>query len=163
MPQLILRFEGPTPEPPPAPTPATDETAVECGDVITESIKLANSLFDCPFDGLVIGAPNIDVDLNGHVIDGLNYLLLGEEEGLPASIRNVGHANVRIHNGTVQESGQGVQLMAGAIHNVVEDLVIRAHAVAGIELIDADNGRVGNTIRGNTLLGNGETGIWLLY
>ena len=39
----------------------------------------------------IIGAPNIVVDLNGHVIDGLNYLLLGQEEGLPVGIRNIGN------------------------------------------------------------------------
>jgi CSLREA domain-containing protein len=162
MPQLILRFDGPSVPTPPAPTPASGTTAVTCGQVITESIVVGNDLFDCPLDGLVIGAPNIDVDLGGHTIDGLNYLLTGEEDGLPAGIRNVSHANVRIHNGTVQEFGQGVQLMAGATFNVVENLTIRANAVAGVELLDADNGNVGNTIRDNLFLGNGESGIWLL-
>ncbi len=161
MPQLVLRFDGPEiplPEAPDAPEPAE----VTCGQEITESTKVMNDLFDCPRDGLVIAAPDVELDLNGHTIDGLNYLLIGQEEGLPVGIRNVGHENVIIRNGTVQEFGQGVSLMAGARFNVVRDLVVRTNAVAGIELWDADDGRNGNTIRNNRILGNGEAGIWLL-
>ena len=161
VPQLVLRFDGPTEPPPDAaddPTPAF----VTCGTVLTESTLVMNDLVDCPFDGLVVGAPDIIVDLGGHTIDGLNYLLSGEETGLPAGIRNIGHRNVHIRNGTVQEFGQGVQIMAGATYNVVEELVIASNAVAGVELWDADDGRAGNTIRNNAFVGNGEAGVLLL-
>jgi hypothetical protein len=47
-----------------------EQTQVHCGQVITTSVKLANDLVDCATDGLVIGAPGITVDLNGHRIDG---------------------------------------------------------------------------------------------
>jgi CSLREA domain-containing protein len=161
MPQLVLRFDGPETPVPPAP-PAAEPRTVACGEVITESTMVLNDLFECPFDGLVIGAPNIELDLNGHTIDGLNYLLTGQEEGLAVGIRNVANKNVHIHNGTVQEFGSGVQLMAGATFNTVEDLVLRTNAIAGVELWDADDGRNGNVVRSNTLIGNGEAGIWLL-
>ena len=85
MPQLVLRFDGPA-TPPPRRPPRRQPAAVTCGQVITESTLVTNDLFDCPFDGLVIGAPNIDVDLNGHTIDGLNYLLTGRRRASrPAS------------------------------------------------------------------------------
>jgi len=45
-------------------------TTVTCGQVITQSIKVANDLTDCPGDGLVIGANNVKIDLHGHTIDG---------------------------------------------------------------------------------------------
>jgi hypothetical protein len=47
---------------------------VNCGDTITTDVKLDRDLVDCPGNGLVIGADNIDLDLNGHTIDGDNVL-----------------------------------------------------------------------------------------
>ena len=43
---------------------------VQCGDVITQGTTLDSDLIDCPGDGLVIGADNITLDLNGHTVDG---------------------------------------------------------------------------------------------
>jgi hypothetical protein len=43
---------------------------VQCGDVITQDTTLDSDLIDCPGDGLVIGADNVTLDLNGHTIDG---------------------------------------------------------------------------------------------
>ena len=45
-------------------------TTVHCGQTLTQSVKLANDLTDCPAPGLAIGADAITVDLNGHTIDG---------------------------------------------------------------------------------------------
>jgi parallel beta-helix repeat protein len=46
--------------------------AVACGETITASVKLDQDLLDCPGTGLVIGADNVTVDLNGHTLDGDN-------------------------------------------------------------------------------------------
>ena len=43
---------------------------VSCGQTIVTSTKLANDLIDCPSNGIVIGANNVTLDLNGHVVDG---------------------------------------------------------------------------------------------
>ncbi|TDD29679.1 DNRLRE domain-containing protein [Kribbella turkmenica] len=165
-PQLVLRFGGPgTPPPPPPadPVPAT----VSCGQVLTQSTKLLNDLTDCPLDGLVIGAPNIAVDLNGHTVDGPGYFpdqpgspIELPEDGLPAGVRNVGYAGVVVRNGTITEFGYGVHLMAGSRFGTVQGLTLRGNATAGIELSDADDGRNGNKVIGNTLTGN-EVGIAL--
>jgi hypothetical protein len=56
---------------------------------------------------LIIAASNIKVDLNGHRIVSGTPIELGEEEGLLAGIRNAGHANVVIKNGTVKNFGYG--------------------------------------------------------
>src|SRR5690242_13975220 len=45
-------------------------SALHCGDVITVNTRLSSDLVNCPDNGLVIGADNITLDLNGHVIDG---------------------------------------------------------------------------------------------
>lgn len=163
LPILVLRYAADAAPPPPPPTPATTTTTVYCGQVLTQSTRVGNDLINCPGEGLVIAAPSIVLDLNGHIIDGPDYLAtnLGSEEGFPAGIRNSGHTNVVIRNGTVQQFGWGVHLTPGTTRNVIENLTISRNAVAGIELFDADDGRNGNTIRNNYLFDN-ELGVSLL-
>ena len=148
---------------------------------ITEDTILGDDIGpDCLGEGLVIGAPNIVLDLNGHWIDGPDYLInniSGQEEGFPAGIRNAGHSNVLITNskggdcinalgekpgcqGGVKEFGYGV-LLAGTTFNVVENLHITINAMAGVELQDADDGANGNTVRKNYIHDN-ELGVTLL-
>jgi hypothetical protein len=43
---------------------------ISCGDTITTDTTLEADLIDCPSNGVVIGADDITLDLNGHVIDG---------------------------------------------------------------------------------------------
>ncbi len=124
--------------------------------MITESIVVANDLLGCMGEGLVIGAPNIVVDLNGHTITSGLRIEPGEEDGLLAGIRNGGYDNVVIRNGTVRNYGFGVRLMAGATYNVVENMTLIGNVNAGVELFDADDGRNGNIVRNNTFAGNGE-------
>jgi hypothetical protein len=49
--------------------------AVQCGQVITQDVRLDSDL-ECPPDttGLVIGADDVTVDLNGHTISGFASL-----------------------------------------------------------------------------------------
>ena len=112
LPQLVLRFDGPGTPPPPAPAEPVP-TTVTCGQVLTQSTRLLNDLTDCPLDGLVIGAPNIAVDLNGHTIDGPGYFpdqpgspVELPELGLPAGVRNVGFAE----RGHPRRHDQGVRV-----------------------------------------------------
>ncbi len=162
VPQLVLRYQAagtPPPSAPPAAIPAT----VTCGQVITQSTLLLNDLTDCPGDGLVIGAPNIRLDLGGHIIDGPGYFPPVElpELGGPAGIRNLGFSNVIVSNGTVREFAYGVHLMAGTIYNEVHSLTVVSNAVSGVELSDADDGRIGNIVRNSTFDGN-EIGVSVL-
>jgi Right handed beta helix region len=46
------------------------EAAVTCGATVTKDVKLKKNLTDCSGDGLVVGASNITIDLNGHRITG---------------------------------------------------------------------------------------------
>ena len=124
--------------------------------MLTASIVLQNDLIGCLGEGLVIGAPDIEVDLNGHTISSGAVLEPGEEDGLLAGIRNSGHANVVIKNGTVRNFGYGVRLLAGARYNVVEGMTLIGNVNAGVELLDADDGRNGNIIRNNTFNLNGD-------
>lgn len=167
VPQLVLRFDGPgAPQPPAPPTPVA--TTVTCGQVLTQSTRLLNDLTNCPLDGLVIGAPNIEVDLDGHTIDGPGYFpgqpgspIELPELGGPAGVRNVGFQNIIVTGGTVQQFVYGISAMAGTRFNRYQDLTVRENAVAGIELSNADDGRNANQVRGNTFDAN-EIGVALV-
>ena len=158
----MLRFEpSGTPAPPAPPAPSGPATPVVCGQVITESTLVANDLAGCLGEGLVIGAPDIVLDLGGHSISSGLVLDPGAEEGFYAGVRNSGHTNVVVRNGTITGFGYGVRLTSGVTHNLVTGLTLRTNTSAGVELFDADNGRIGNTVRGNTFVLNGD-GVTLL-
>ena len=43
---------------------------VSCGATITTDTQLDSDLANCPSNGIVIGADNITLDLNGHTVSG---------------------------------------------------------------------------------------------
>jgi parallel beta-helix repeat protein len=123
-------------------------THVQCGDVITQDTTLDSDLIDCPGDGLVIGADNITLDLNGHLIDGDGTrpadpcgidvgVVNGEELLFGCPPPPAGHDGVTIENGVVHEFDSGVSLGA-ASHGAVRGMTM-THA--GIDLLggSADN------------------------
>ena len=134
-------------------TPPPVARTVTCGQVLTQSTRVTNHLVDCPGDGLVIGAPNITVDLDGHTIDGTGL-------ELAAGVRNNGFDSVTITDGVVQEFDYGVLLNPGTAFNVVSAMTVQLNLVAGIQLSNADDGTTGNIVRGNTVAGN-DVGIML--
>jgi parallel beta-helix repeat protein len=87
---------------------------VSCGETITRSIHVTNDPGTCSGAGLIIGADNITLDLNGHTIGG--------------GIRNSGGFDgVTIENGTVH----GVAL-TDAASNRVRDLTVNGGNSDGI-------------------------------
>ncbi|PZF81772.1 right-handed parallel beta-helix repeat-containing protein [Jiangella anatolica] len=154
-PQLVLRFQDAgTPEPPAPPEPGAAET-VTCGQVITESTRVANDL-SCPGEGLVIGAPNLVLDLNGHTLRSTLVVDPGAEEGMFAGVRNAGHANVDVRNGTIELFGYGVRVLGGGEHGSIHDLTLNRNVMAGVELHDADDGRYGVHVHDNVIDLNGD-------
>jgi parallel beta-helix repeat protein len=119
---------------------------VVCGETITESVRIANSLFDCPAEGRVVGAPGITIDLGGHRIGGT-----GTGNGIA---NGAGHANVTIRNGSVRGFGYGIWL-ENAADNVLTGLRVTGNN-DGIEL----SGATGTEVRGNDVRGNG-LGIYM--
>jgi parallel beta-helix repeat protein len=124
---------------------------VGCGEIIVKSTLVMNDLVDCGGFGLIVGADNITIDLNGHLIDGVD---------LDAGILNNGYDGVTIVNGTISQFYYGVQLNPGTAGNVIAGLRLESNSEAGILLSDADQNGQGNTIRDNILSANG-VGIWL--
>jgi len=131
---------------PPAAPPA-------CGAVITASTKLAGDLTDCPGDGIVIGADNITLDLNGHTLAGDQASGALEPD---IGIRNDGFDGVTVEGGTVKEFDFGVRIRDVAGNSLLH-LLSTLNSRAGIRTEGSERGR----LVGNTALANGTFGIIL--
>jgi parallel beta-helix repeat protein len=159
---------------------------VGCGDTITTDTTLDSDLIDCPNNGIIIGADDITLDLNGHTIDGDDALVVPCPEGefCDLGIANDGHNGVRITNGTVREFAFGVILFSArtnrlsrlrTVENVFSGILlaetnltfVRGSVVSrnagpdsgvGITLFESHNNTIGN----NTAVGNAELGIHLI-
>jgi parallel beta-helix repeat protein len=125
-----------------------------CGDTITVDTKLAKDLVNCPNNGIVIGADNITLDLNGHVIDGdvAEFSDCPPDEACDIGILDFDHRGVTIKGGEVREFTFGV-LVVGASHSHVTGLVLKNHFFSG--LLVAESSR--SEIDGLTVSGNGLT------
>jgi parallel beta-helix repeat protein len=105
---------------------------VQCGQVITQDVKLEADLScsGAPEEtALTIGAPGITLDLGGHEIS-------TAREG----VRNEGHDDVTIRNGTIV-SESGSVLLSGVSGNVIRNVAVRG-LVRGISLEDSDHNRI---------------------
>jgi parallel beta-helix repeat protein len=112
-------------------------THVNCGDTITGDTTLDSDLIDCPNNGVVIGADDVTLDLNGYTIDGDGVLVdpCPEDEFCDIGVLNDGHNGVRITGGTVQEFAVG-GLVVGARGNVLSNLTTVEHVFSGILLAE---------------------------
>jgi parallel beta-helix repeat protein len=98
-----------------------------CGEVITVDTTLDGDLVDCPDIGLVIGADDITLDLNGHTIDGDAV----SPESCPVEGRvcdvgvdnSAGHRGVTITGGSIQQFTAGV-VVTGGDDNTLRRLTI---------------------------------------
>ncbi len=143
-----------------APAEAAPAGQVTCGQVITQSVKLANDLVDCPRHGLVVGAPNITIDLNGHTVDGNGTLFdpCPADEPCNAGIANSGVRNgrpfnghgfpgVTIKNGAVTQFAEGGVYIVGTSDNIVRGLRTATSAFEsdGVHLRDCTRCRIEDT------------------
>jgi hypothetical protein len=112
--------------------------AATCGQRITTNATLLNDLTNCPGPGLVIGADNITLDLNGHTIDGQ-----GNGTGVSAN----GRRDVEVMRGAIQGFAQGVSFES------VTQGAVRKVALGG-NAVDCTSS-AGCTIEGNTVYGAG--------
>jgi parallel beta-helix repeat protein len=95
-----------------APAQAKPPERVSCGQTLTHSVKLANDLTNCPNNGLLIGADNITVDLNGHTIDG-DGKQVADCPPPPGPDCDVGVQNTADYNGGTVEGGKLRQFSYG--------------------------------------------------
>jgi parallel beta-helix repeat protein len=113
---------------------AAQPVTVHCGQVITEDTKLANDLIDCPEHGLVIGADDVSLDLNGHTIDGdaIDPDTCRVELDCHDGVHNAaGHDAVTITGGSVRDFTTGV-LVVGASDNHIRALTASDSSAHGV-------------------------------
>jgi hypothetical protein len=89
---------------------------VACGDVITSDTTLDSDLFDCESNGIVIGADDITLDLDGHLVDGdeAEDMTCAKEEICDVGIVLDGHDGVTVKGGTVHEFALGALVIGGS-------------------------------------------------
>jgi parallel beta-helix repeat protein len=82
---------------------------VSCGATITTDATLDGDLVNCPNNGIVIGADDITLDLNGHTVDGDGQLFEScpENEFCDIGVLNDGHDGVTVMNGSIGEFAIG--------------------------------------------------------
>jgi parallel beta-helix repeat protein len=108
---------------------------VNCGDTITVDTTLDSDLVDCPDYGIVIGADNITLDLNGHLIDGDDPPNTCEDPECDVGIYNNGNNGVTVRNGSVR----GFNGDAVLIVNTSRNRVAGISSVSGIEVYGTRN------------------------
>jgi parallel beta-helix repeat protein len=82
---------------------------VSCGDTITADTTLDSDLVNCPNNGIVIGADDITLDLNGHTVAGDGELVkkCPKNEFCDVGLLNDGHDGVTVRDGSVRKFGSG--------------------------------------------------------
>src|SRR3954447_2073955 len=130
-----------------------------CGDIITVDTRLDSDLIDCPDEGLVIGADDITLDLDGHTIDGDGISPVTcpvEGQACDVGVDNsAGHSGVTVQGGSIQQFNAGVLVSGGAEGD-------RPRRVASSQTTSEaiDVGSTANTvIEGNTLTDPGFAAI----
>jgi parallel beta-helix repeat protein len=99
---------------------AASAQPLACGQTITKDTTLHGDLGPCPGDGLVIGATNVKLDLNGHVIIGDNT---GDGD---VGVRNdAGYDGTVVENGRIRRFAKSIRL-DGADQSRVSDVIDRA-------------------------------------
>jgi parallel beta-helix repeat protein len=158
---------------------------VTCGDTISIDTKLDSDLTNCPGNGIVIGADDIELDLNGHTIDGDGVLGCDEFYACDFGVDNTaGHDGVTIENGTIRDFATAVFVLdagdnrlrrVSASHNILGGVLLIASPHARVEhssisanglttdqagLIVFDSSEV--LIDGNSIRDNGDIGMFLI-
>ncbi len=121
---------------------------VQCGDTIAADTTLDSDLPDCLDDGVVIASDGVDLDLNGHTIDGT-----GVGEGVD---NRGGFDGLRVFDGKIKEFEVGV-LAADAADNSVRRLEVTASGSTGIQLDRTTDSMVKDSVA----TGSGQYGVQL--
>jgi len=125
-----------------------------CGSVLTHSTVLTRDLTGCPSNGLVIGADDVTLDLNGHTVDGDGTLqdpCLGDQPCDVGIDNSAGHKRVTVRAGSVADFATGV-LLVGADETDLRQLSVAGSFFAGIVVVNSSGTRVTlSTVTGNGL------------
>jgi parallel beta-helix repeat protein len=129
-----------------------------CGFVVTTNFVLDDDVGPCSGNGLVAGADNITIDLNGHRVFGT----AGAND--KAGVYVLNHFGVTVRNGTVSNFDIGVAI-EGGMRNIVMGVTAQNN-IGGAGGIGGDGIAIlssrGNIVAGNRTVNNGPySGIGL--
>ncbi len=110
-------------------TPANAAATVGCGQTVTKNTTLTADVGPCQGDGIIIGADNITLNLNGRRVFGNNDRgASGEFAGIRMANRTgvtvTGHRGTSGKTGTVEGFEAGVLIRRGS-RNTVENLTVQ--------------------------------------
>jgi parallel beta-helix repeat protein len=139
---------------------AASGAVLGCGQTITVSTVLDNDLSGCTNNGIVVGADNITLDLNGHTVAGTSAS--GDKGGVVL----VGRTGVTVRNGTVRSFDVGVVIEGGSANtvegvNAIDNIGYEGGGTVnrggdGIAILSSRNNRI---LRNNTVNNGPYSGI----
>ena len=111
---------------------------LECGDTITADTTLDRDLTGCPSNGIIIGADDITLDLNGHTIsgDGKPVRRCPRRQPCDMGVFNDRHDGVTVRNGSLRGFGVGV-LIGGVRGNRLVGLSSSHNQYFGFVIADS--------------------------
>jgi parallel beta-helix repeat protein len=135
----------------------------KCGDTITKDTTLHHDLIDCPNNAIVIGADGVNLDLNGHLIDGDET---STKNTCDCAVFNDGHDGVTVRDGSVREFDGGVGVL-GARHARVLGVSASRNEFDGIAVLETARsvvrGSSGSLNRGAGLGLFGDSHVRILH
>ena len=137
---------------------AAGAAVLSCGQTITQDTVLENDLTGCTNNGIVIGANNITLDLNGHTVAGTPAS--GDQGGIVL----VGRTGVTVRNGAVRAFDVGVVIEGGSANTVESVTAFENISFSGttnrggdgIAILSSSNNRI---LRNNTINNGPFSGI----
>src|SRR5436190_10678951 len=137
---------------------------VSCGDTITTDTTLHHDLVNCPNNGIVIGADNITLDLNGHRIDGDGTPAAGCDpatEFCDIGVANEGHDGITVMNRSMRQFGGGVNFFGKLRHARLLGISASRNRFVGIQLFKASRSLIRNCSGNNSARAHEGTGLGL--
>jgi large repetitive protein len=125
---------------------------VGCGDKITTDTRLDDDLVDCRNNGIVIGADNVTLNLNGHTIDGDGrpFAACPGRKICDVGVVSLGHDGVTVVGGSVREFAVG-GLVGNARRTRLMGLSSSGNRFSGVEIFNSPR----TLVRDSTFIGNG--------
>jgi len=106
-------------------TDAAASPSVTCGQTVTHDIQLSHDLWNCPGDGLKVGASHVTIDLHGYVIDGVNA-------AGSVGVSDNGYGDVVVKNGSVRDFFADGVAFQSAPHSFADGLTITRIGAGGV-------------------------------
>jgi Right handed beta helix region len=148
-----------------APRRSVDAAAKQpkCGDTITTDVTLHHDLVDCPNNGILIGADDVTLDLNGHTIDGDGTPTAGcdpQTEFCDTGVANDGHDGVTATHGSMRQLDAGVNFFQ-VRHNRLLGISPSRNRDVGIQLFGSSRSLIRNSSGTHSFRPHDGTGLVL--